>query len=162
MKRRAKRQKQTRWARTAHKWKWSPRSAKGESLFMGGNYRYVRPQLFSRRSFSLSSISHRRKKPIKLSRTRPQCESRLWPSAVSHRGWMVNIRAVCVCVCVRLYHRSVTPKPAAGGRKSTASPEISFRPTIPHQSRAPLPLLRAFLPLLASTVAGFIRTQQKF
>lgn len=46
------------------KWKWSLCSAKGESLFMGRNYHYIRPQLFSCSSFRLSSISHRQKSPI--------------------------------------------------------------------------------------------------
>lgn len=49
------------WTR---KWKWSLCSAKGEFLFMGHNYHYIRPQLFSGSSFRLSSISHRQKSPI--------------------------------------------------------------------------------------------------
>ena len=139
---------------------------------MGRNYHYIRPQLFNRSSFRLSSISHRQKSPI---------------SSHTHRassvdeprrcGWMVNIRSVCVCVCVCVggcITALVTQLcfvPAAGGRKSTASYEISFPANNPSsiyispKSEPAFPPLRAphlFCSPFAPTIAAFISRQQKF
>lgn len=151
--------------------RWSPRSAKGGSLFMGANYHYTRPQLFCCASFRLSSISQRQKSPI---------------SSHIHNVWMsflllqcrrlVNIRRRCRWI--RGWEVALPPVsqlcfiPAAGGRKSTASYEISFlanNPSLiyispPSRSRPSRPSGRRIFSALLSPppLLPFISRQQKF
>lgn len=140
---------------------------------MGYNYHHIRPQLFSCSSFKLSSVTHRQKKSSNQLSNSQQVN--VWVSTLAkhdrHCSSMMNSVCVWVGGCIAAFVTQLCFIPAAWGRKSTASHEISFPANNPSsiyispKSESAFPPLWAphlFCSPFASAIAAFISRQQKF